>query len=122
MDYLRELLGMPSLTVNVAVYYSITILLIIISVFFILRGIVTSTMDKYGSLSFYIMVVPLMLIFIPQFGKEVPIDLWLFGAALGTFIGLTFFSTTFKKKNAIFILIYGVIGIVIALVCEKFIL
>ena len=111
---------MLDLTTNKIIYIAIVIILFIIPVVLMIRELVSNKMTKNGILSFRLAVIPAMLIMIPQIGKEAPIDLWLFGASLGAFIGATFFSVTNKKKDLIFILIYGVIGIIIAFACEEF--
>ena len=122
MNYLKGLFGMPELTVHNIIYISIIILLFIVALFLMLKDIFSKTMSNRGILSFRIGGVIAMLIMIPTIGKEAPIDTWLFGALLGAFIGATLFSVTSKKKDAIFIIIYGVIGIIIGIVCEKFML
>jgi len=87
MNYLRNVLGMPNLTTNNVIYIAIIILLFAIAIIFMLKDILSKKMSKNGTLSFRLVVISLMLIMIPTIGKEVPIELWLFGAGLGAFIG-----------------------------------
>jgi len=120
MNYLKDLFGIPDLSVNIIIYVSIIILLFITALTFMLKDLLGKTMSKNGVLSFRIGVIVIMLIMIPLFGKNISLDSWLFGTLFGAFIGATLFSTTMKKKDAIFILIYGTIGTIIAISCEKF--
>ena len=105
---------------SLIVYVSIIVLLSIVTIVLMVKELVSKKMSNNGKFIFYLLVVPIMLVMIPMFGKEVPIDLWMFGGMLGTFVGATFFSTSFKMKDAKFIPIYGVLGIVIGFACDYF--
>ena len=105
---------------NLIVYVAIIVLLSLTAIVLMVRELVIKRMSDQGKYSFYILVVPIMLVMIPQFGKGVSMDLWMFGGLLGTFVGATFFSTSFKLKDAKFIPIYGILGVIIGFACNYF--
>ncbi len=123
MEYFRSLLRMPDLN-----EYELIFKLVMISLFAIFGFIIIlnrlkliPTFGKIHSLSFYCLVIAMLMLFISSFHTKIPFDTWLFGAMLGAFVGAAFSSFEFKKKEFYFkIIFFSIVGIGIGIYTAKY--
>ena len=123
MNYFRDLLGMPNLNEYELVF---KLVMVVLFAFFGLIIILNRlrfipSFGKIHSLSFYFLVIAMLMLFIPSFHTNIPFDTWLFGAMLGAFVGAAFSSFEFKKKEFYLkILIFSIAGIGIGIYTAKY--
>ena len=123
MDYFRNILGIPNSN-----NYELIFKLVMISLFAFFGLVIIlnrlKLIPKFGkihSLSFYFLVIAMMMLFIPSFHTYIPFDTWLFGAMLGTFVGAAFSNFEFKKKVFYLkIIIFSIAGIGIGIYTAKY--